>query len=182
MVRRTVEVLAVGPEHHALLLDLWASARAELGLPNDGGQRAAFDRLHGALERPDVRAWIALVDAQPAGFVVTSQNPFGLSQGTELAIEQLHVVPPARRTGVARAMLAQVLAYAERTGCEVIVSNVPATSKDANRFFARLGFGSVLVRRVVTASVLRRRLDPEVTGSRLEVIRRRRTLRARAGV
>lgn len=182
MARRTIEVLPVSAEHRGTLLALWSSARAELGLSPDPAGRASVERMHSALERPDVRAWVAFSDREPVGFVVTSENPFGLTPGTELAIEQLHVLPAARRHGVARAMLAAVLGYAERGACEVIVSNVPATSKDANRFFARLGFSSVLVRRVVSAAALRRRLDPGATESRLEVLRRRRTLRARAGV
>ena len=40
------------------------------------------------------------------------------------------------------------------------MSNVPAQSREANRFFARWGFSSVVVRRVVSTSVLRRRLTP----------------------
>ncbi|HNV41534.1 MAG TPA: GNAT family N-acetyltransferase, partial [Ornithinibacter sp.] len=76
--------------------------------------------------------------------------------------------------------LAAVLSTAERSGCEVVVSNVPTASRDANRFFARLGFASVITRRVVSTSALRRKLAPESVETGHELLRRRRSLRSRA--
>ena len=43
-------------------------------------------------------------------------------------------------------------------GCEQIGCNVPGQHREANRFFARLGFSSQVVRRVTTTGALRRRL------------------------
>ena len=82
--------------------------------------------------------------------------------------------------GVAKALLTSALAAAEQAGCEHVVSNVPTSSRDANRFFARLGFNSMVVRRVVPTTHLRRKLAPETSGSGYELLRRRRSLRRSA--
>jgi ribosomal protein S18 acetylase RimI-like enzyme len=114
------------------------------------------------------------------GYAITTENPFGLSPQAELAIEQLWVGPDARRHGVAKALIAAVLTTAERSGCELVVSNVPPTSRAATRFFARLGFSSVIVRRIVSTGQLRRKLAPEGVETGHELLRRRRSLRSRA--
>ena len=72
--------------------------------------------------------------------------------------------------------------HAERVGAEVIVGNVPAQSREANRFFARLGFGSVIVRRATSTAALRRRLRPGAKPERFEALRRRRVLGATAAL
>ena len=57
-----------------------------------------------------------------------------------------------------------------------------ALHREANRFFARLGFSSQMVRRVTTVSALRRRLgqDEPRHHSIEALLHRRRSLRARA--
>lgn len=179
MARRPIEVFTVGEEHLAELMALWSAARCDLGVSHDGSNRLAAERLLVALGRSDVMAHLARLDGEPVGFAVTSQNLFGLTAEPELTIELLHVSPGARRKGVAQSLLSAVLASASRLDCEVIVSNVPSTSKDANRFFARLGFSPVMVRRVVPMRTLRRKLEPESVESAVQVLRRRRSVRAR---
>ncbi len=180
MARRPVEVTAVADQLHDITA-LWLEARVDSGTSPDVCARAITDgRLSGALRRPGVQSFVALLDGVPSGYVITTDNPFGLSPSPEYAIEQLWVSPGARRHGVAKALLAAVLAAAERAGCEHVVSNVPVTSRDANRFFARLGFGSVVTRRVVATGTLRRRIAPETAETGLELTRRRRSLRRRS--
>lgn len=181
MARRTVDVRAVDPGDLRDLSGLWLAAKVDAGTSKDVCVRTLADgHFAGALRRPGVQAFIARLDSEPVGYVITSDNPFGLAPGPEVAIEQLWVGPDARRHGVAKALLGAVLGAAERAGCEVVVSNVPTTSRDANRFFARLGFASVVVRRVVSTSALRRKLAPETVETGHELLRRRRNLRHRA--
>ena len=168
MARAQVEVVAVddvrsvdGQSMLREVASLWMTQRVDQGMSPEAATRAAADgRLREALGRADVRAWVARVDGTAVGYAITSENPFGLSTQPEVAIDQIFVDRRARRHGVARALLTTVVAHAERRGSEVIVSNVPAQSREANRFFARWGFSSVVVRRVVSTSVLRRRLTP----------------------
>jgi ribosomal protein S18 acetylase RimI-like enzyme len=178
--RRPVEVAVVGEDLHAVTA-LWLEARVDSGSSPEVCARTITDgRLAAALRRPGVLAFVAHLEGEPAGYVITTDNPFGISPTPEVAIEQLWVTPAARRHGVAKQLIAAVLGSAERAGCELVVSNVPTTSRDANRFFARLGFGSVVTRRVVQTGTLRRKIAPETAETGLELTRRRRSLRQRA--
>lgn len=180
MARRPVEVVSVGDDL-THVTSLWVEAKVDAGTSREVCARAVADgRFAEALRRPGVQAYLAVLEGTPVGYALTTESPFGLSPAPEVAIEQLYVCPEARRHGVAKALLGAVLSAAERAGCEHVVSNVPTTSRDANRFFARLGFGSVVTRRVVATGTLRRRLAPETAETGLELTRRRRSLRQRA--
>jgi GNAT superfamily N-acetyltransferase len=179
--RRTVEVTTVDADHLHEVSGLWLAAKVDAGSSKQVCARTLSEgRLAAALRRPGVQTFLACIDGEPVGYAVTSDNPFGLSPSPEVVVEQLWVAPDARRHGVAKALLTAVLGSAERCGCEVVVSNVPTTSRDANRFFARLGFGSVVVRRVVATSTLRRKLAPGTADTGDALRRRRRSLRHRA--
>ncbi len=128
------------------------------------------DRFLEAIDRPDVTTHLALVDGIGVGYVITAENPFGLGSQPEISIEQLWVDARMRRHGVARGLLNAVLGQADRARSDIIACNVPAVSRDANRFFARLGFTSVVTRRVVPTAALRRRVAPT---QRAEMLRRR---------
>ncbi len=180
MARRPVDVMPVVDNLHDVTA-LWLEARVEGGTSPEVCARTIADgRLASALRRPGVQVFVAHLDGRPAGYVITTDNPFGISPAAEVAIEQLWVAPDARRHGIAKALIAAVLGSAERAGCEQVVSNVPTTSRDANRFFARLGFGSAVTRRIVTTGTLRRKIAPETADTGLELTRRRRSLRQRA--
>ncbi|MGL5816773.1 MAG: GNAT family N-acetyltransferase [Phycicoccus sp.] len=179
MGRRTVEVHAVDPVDLRDLAALWLAAKVDAGTSREVCTRTlAEGRFAAALGRPGVQAFLARLDHEQVGYVITSDNPFGLGPTAEVAVEQLWVRPDVRRHGVAKALLGAVLGAAERSGCDTVVSNVPTSSREANRFFARLGFGAATVRRVVSTTALRRRLGP--TTADTELLRRRRHLRHRA--
>ena len=181
MSRRTLEVTQVDIDDLRDITGLWLAARIDGGSTKQAAARCVTEgRLTTALRRPGVHAWVARLDGEAVGYAIATENPFGLSPSAELAIEQLWVGPDARRHGVAKSLITAILSSAERAGCELVVSNVPTTSRDANRFFARLGFSSVIVRRVVSTTQLRRKVAPETSESGHELLRRRRSLRSRA--
>ncbi|MCA1781262.1 MAG: GNAT family N-acetyltransferase, partial [Intrasporangiaceae bacterium] len=85
-----------------------------------------------------------------------------------------------RRHGVARSLLHTATGLAERLGFDRIASAVPSAARDANRFFARLGFGPAVTRRVASVSAVRRRVAPsDTTTSRERLLHLRRSMRAR---
>jgi GNAT superfamily N-acetyltransferase len=144
---------------------------------------ASEARIALALARDDVRALLAVMDERPVGYIVLSRRPMSfLIDSPCLSIEQIFVTQEARRSGAARALVNAAAAYADQLGAEQIASSVPARGREANRFFARLGFSSFVVRRVTTTSALRRRLAAgERPSPGLEqVLERRRWLRAQA--
>ena len=181
MARRTVDVNPVDHEDLRDVTSLWLAARVDSRVEQGG--RGAASRTAGRARRAPstgVQAFVARLDGEAVGYAIATENLFGLSPTAEPRHRGLWVGPDARRHGVAKALIAAVLSCAERAGCEVVVSNVPTRSRDANRFFARLGFSSVIVRRVVStsrcAASSRRRASRRGTS----LLRRRRSLRSRA--
>lgn len=165
-----------------VVIRLWLSASIESGIsPEVASRKASQGSVAAALTRPDVHGFIAYLDGTPAGFLVATESVMRFGEGDELVIEQIFVTKAARRHGVARALLHTTTGLAERLGFDRIASAVPSTARDANRFFARLGFGPTVTRRVASVSAVRRRVAPaETTTSRERLLHLRRSMRARA--
>jgi GNAT superfamily N-acetyltransferase len=165
------------------IAELWAAYRAELGnASEDAARRSLTTRVQGLLARPGIVAYLASDDdGAPVGYVLLSDVcPTPLVEHSTVSIEQLYVVKSLRKQGIARQLLTAATAYADRLGAEQILSNVPSQGREANRFFARLGFTPTVVRRVVPTAVLRRRLSPDQERSSIEqLLRRRRSARLR---
>lgn len=136
-------------------------------------------RLQAITQDPDSRALVATVDGEVAGMVVLEVTPYApLFAQRAVHAHYLHVREDYRRHGVGRALLAAAVTFAEEVGAEHIMTSVPPQMRDTQRFYARLGFAPVVVRRSVSVSVLRRRLSG-VAGPNLteHLVARRRTLR-----
>ncbi|MEP7035847.1 MAG: GNAT family N-acetyltransferase [Actinomycetota bacterium] len=188
MLRPAITIRRVTPELEgdftALCTAAHLEASGDLAAPITPETRVASEvRVAGALARDGVRALLAIVDERPVGYIVLSQRPMSfLVDSPCVSIEQIFVTHEARRSGAARALVSAAATYADRLGAEQIASTVPARGREANRFFARLGFSSYVVRRVTTTAALRRRLaegDESHPGVDL-VLQRRRWLRAQA--
>ena len=184
MSRPTFSVRRVSEENEDSFVELWMASRVEAGMSAEVVARVAADgRLTATLHREDVRAYLACNDGRAVGFAIAATSPFSaLTEAPCVTIDQLYVAPPARRHGVARHLMSAVALYADSRGCEQIGCNVPAPNREANRFFARLGFSSQVVRRITTVAALRRRLgaDEPRHHSLEQLLLRRRSLRARA--
>ncbi|WP_346767520.1 GNAT family N-acetyltransferase [Knoellia koreensis] len=184
MSRPAITVRRVGVDEERSFTELWMASRVETGASPEVVARAASEgRIAAALNRDDVRAYLATSDGEPVGFAVAATSPFSsLTDAPCVTIDQLYVAPKQRRHGVARQLLGAVTLYADSRGCEQIGTNVPAQHRDANRFFARLGFSSQVVRRITTVAALRRRLgaDEPRHHSLEALLHRRRSLRAKS--
>lgn len=91
------------------------------------------------------------------------------------AVHVSHAVVSDRHTrrGAGKALVAAAAAYAEEQGLDQLVVSVHPGSRDANRFFARLGFAPLAVRRVASVGVVRRRLAGTHLSAVDTVVRRR---------
>jgi GNAT superfamily N-acetyltransferase len=182
--RPAISVRRVSEDHERSFTELWMASRVEAGISPEVAARAASEgRIAAALHRDEVRAYVALSDQRAVGFAVACTTPFSaLTEAPCVTIDQLYVAPEARRHGVARHLMSAVTLYADSRGCDQIGCNVPSQHRDANRFFARLGFSSQVVRRITTVAALRRRLgtDEPRSTSLEQLLHRRRSLRARA--
>ena len=91
------------------------------------------------------------------------------------AVHVSHAVVSDRhkRRGAGKALVAAAAAFAEERGLDQLLVSVHPGSRDANRFFARLGFAPLAVRRVASVSVVRRRLAGPHLSAVDAVVRRR---------
>lgn len=180
MSRPSVLVSPLTHDRTRDLVSLWVEGRVEQGACQDVAARfAAQGKVEAALRRPGVHTFVATRDDRVVGFLILHESVFGLGDVPDAVIEQLYVAKDLRRHGVAKQLLAAAVVQAERLGSERVVSHVPSAQREANRFFARLGFGSVVTRRVTTTAALRRRVVGGAEVSPLDaMLRRRRTIRA----
>jgi hypothetical protein len=96
-----------------------------------------------------------------------------------LQVGHLMLGTGAQHDAVGRALLAAVVRLAEEREIDHVLASAMYTSRDANRYLARLGFAPVAIRRIASTSVLRRALGIGEVPDRLAA--RRRLLAGRAG-
>ena len=170
-------LLAFGEE----LRDSVIGPSAEVGGRSRGGAPATARAL---LEQRYVEA----LDDHSRHLVVVvdeADEPLGMALLTVASTNALLDIPAVhmshavvsdrhKRRGAGRALVAAATAYAEDRGIEQLVVSVHPGSRDANRFFARLGFAPMAVRRTAPVSAIRRRLaQAESRPTADHVVRRR---------
>jgi ribosomal protein S18 acetylase RimI-like enzyme len=144
---------------------------------NSPGSRASLhQRYVEALHDPD-RHLVVVVNAadEQLGMALFTISPVNALLDLP-AVHMSHAVVADRhkRRGAGKALVAAAAAHAEAHGLEQIVVSVHPGSRDANRFFARLGFAPMAVRRVAPVAVVRRRLaQVEARPADDHVVRRR---------
>src|SRR5438552_7346224 len=123
---------------HALL----TAQLIEHDLPADPDR---IDRGLDAAFRPDTPAWLLIAerDGKPVGVLLANQIVSVEKGGETLWIEELYVTPEARRTGVARAILARVLEEARRRRLRALDLEVVRTQTAAFALYRAAGFSAV---------------------------------------
>jgi GNAT superfamily N-acetyltransferase len=153
-------------------------SRIERVIP-PSAEQGVLERLEAVTQDPRSRVLVATVDDEVAGmalFTVTAYAP--LFDQRAVHAHYLHVRDGFRRMGVGKALLAAAVAMADESGAEHVVTSVLPQMRDTQRFYARLGFSPVVVRRSVPVNALRRRLAGGGAGSLADhLVARRRTLR-----
>ncbi len=198
MTRTPVTTRQATPEDVPALVDLWAELlRAGAGSATvlRPGQPAGDVgvALVEAMGRPDVRVLVATVGDEPVGMAVLTVGPLG-PLTPQRAVQLHHVVvrDGFRRRGAGHALLAAAATYAEQVGVDHVLVGVYPAMREASRFYARMGFAPLAVRRVATVPVLRRQLAADRrrflddalpvglgTRARLPLARRRAAARSR---
>ena len=181
MTRPGVLVREASRDDLPALLTMWdelriMGSRLERVMPTSD-ESAVLERLDAVDKDPCSRALVAVVDGEVAGMAVLSVTPYApLFDQQAIHAHYLHVRDGFRRQGVGKALLAAAVAFADEAGAEHVITSVLPQMRDTQRFYARLGFGPVVVRRSAPVSILRRRLAGPV-GAAEHVLARRRTLR-----
>lgn len=174
MPRNSVHVRAATPDDLAVLLAFGDELREQLA-PVAGGRGGPDSRPGRALseERAVLEQRYLAAIADPERHLVlcvrAGDEPLGMALLTVApanalldlpAVHLSHAVVPGRhrRRGAGKALVAAAVEHAEALGIEQIVVAVNPGSREANRFFARLGFAPLAVRRVAAVPTVRRRL------------------------
>jgi N-acetylglutamate synthase-like GNAT family acetyltransferase len=148
------------------IVELWQQLREEgLRRRNTAGEtpEAAAGRIALVVESDQTRIVVAEYDGEIIGMAQLSRTPPSLlAESTSITLSAMHVADGHRRRGAGKALVTAAVAYAEELGAEDVVVAVFPQHREANRFFARLGFAPFVVRRVASVASLRRRLgSPE---------------------
>jgi ribosomal protein S18 acetylase RimI-like enzyme len=151
-------LLALGEELREQLLEAPARGRTPTA-----GRAVLEQRYREAVEDPE-RHLVLAVTGTPEAEQVLGMAMLTIGATNALldipAVHVTHAVVAGRerRRGAGKALVAAAASFAEEQGIEHLVVSVNPTSRDAARFFARLGFAPVAVRRTAPVSVVRRRL------------------------
>ena len=90
--------------------------------------------------------------------VFAADTAGGLLDPPSVYVSHLLVAPAYRKRGAGRALVSAAAGYADELGVDSVVVAVAPTTRDANRFFARLGFAPQVIRRIAPVAGLRRAL------------------------
>ena len=160
MVRGPVQVRQATPEDVADLVEVWGSGR--LGYDGAADPHEAAASLARVCADPDQQVLVAYVEGHVAGAVHLSRAPVGpLHSDAAVFVGHLQVLERWRRHGVGRAFVEVAVSWAEEKGTDHVITAATPSSRDANRFLARLGFAQLVMLRAATVSTLRARLPVE---------------------
>ncbi len=165
MLRNPVQVRDASPDDAAALVEIWGTGRGAA----DGCSPPVLSEAAASVARiaaePDQRLLVAVLDDRVAGAVHLTRGPLTPIHGeSAVFVGHLQVLDGCRRHGVGRALVEAAVTWAEEKSTPHVLAAAAVSSRDANRFMARLGFGQVAVIRGASVTSLRSKLpvDPPV--------------------
>lgn len=170
-----------------VLLQMWGELR-ELTRSMDRAapvptERGVIERLEATEADPNLRILVAELDGTVAGMAVLTHQPYAVLFDTRsVHLHFMHVRPEFRRRGVGHVLVGAAASFAEEVGADQMMTSTLPQTRDENRFFARLGFAPVVIRRAATVATVRRRLavDAGSVTAVEDLLARRRSMRTRS--
>jgi GNAT superfamily N-acetyltransferase len=190
VLRNLVSVVDAAPADASALLGLWSAlaARKSDGETTTHAVQEAAAAVARIAADPDQKLLVARIDDQVAGAVHLARAPLSPIHGDHaIFVMHLQVLEDFRRHGVGHALMEATVTWAEEKNTGHVVAAASVSSRDANRFMARLGLGQMAVVRGASTAALRAKLPVETpaaarVGSRTHrsvghVVAQRRSLR-----
>jgi GNAT superfamily N-acetyltransferase len=185
MLRGPVAIRDAVPSDAEALREIWSGFSTEekkaapRTLPPTSEVRAAVSR--GAAE-PAERLVVAELDGEIIGVAQLLRSPISpIHIEDAVRVNFLHVLPDHRRQGVGRMLLGCAVEWADEKDTDHVLVGASSSSRDANRFLARLGLTPYVTIRTSTVKALRSKLGTR-DGSHVatNVVAARRLMRRRA--
>ena len=120
------------------LVPLFDAYRVFYAQPSDQG--AAREFLEARLSADESVAFLALLEGSPVGFTQLYPSFSSVSLKKLWILNDLFVVPEARRKGVAGALLGRALAYARETGAKGLTLQTAADNRSAQALYKAHGW------------------------------------------
>jgi GNAT superfamily N-acetyltransferase len=153
-----VREISPGDDGFQEFVELFDRYRVHYGQAADHERTEAW--LIDATTSGPMRAFLARVDAEPAGICLVALCPASLTLGEFWMIRDLFVDPSRRRAGVARALLDTVRAAAERRGARRLTLQTEDDNEAALRLYEQYGFVPVSGMRHLTLALATGTADP----------------------
>ncbi|HET7388040.1 MAG TPA: GNAT family N-acetyltransferase [Nocardioidaceae bacterium] len=185
MSRNAVLVRDAVPEDVEALYEVWAQAPGQHTHERDCGRlgdgRSAVDAadvtrasVAQIAADPDQRLLVAVIGQRTVGAVHLIRAPLSpIGDAAAVHVAHLHVLDSHRRLGVGHALMEATVSWAEEKDIEHVLAAASVSSRDANRFMARLGLGQVAVIRAASVGTLRAKLPADrPTAARVGAVQR----------
>ena len=163
MSRHALDVRDARPEDAEALLRLWSetSSRGPES-PTPRPVEEAITALAQLAADPDERIVVGFYEGELVAALQMSRSAISpLHADMAVHTSYLLVLPEHRKHGFARALLETAVSWAEDKDVAHITAITSSSSRDTNRFLARLGLATVASVRIANTAVLRRKLTPE---------------------
>lgn len=164
MSRTLVTLREAQLEDAPFLVRLWQDA---VRVADEREQQADLEMVvKTAAQSPEQRLLVAEYDGEPVGAVFLRATTIGpLNLEPVVQVMSPYVVPTFRRKGVGHALIEAGVAFAEELGIGHVATAAASSSRDANRFLARLGLASHAVFRVAPTAGVRAKLTASLPAS-----------------
>jgi GNAT superfamily N-acetyltransferase len=148
------------------LLEMWEELRQDSGrtgpLAPAPSESTLLEIIGWGAGSADYRAVVGEIEGGVVGMAYFSVQPASALVDCEtVQIDYLHVRSAFTRRGVGHALVAAAAAFADQVGAEHVSVGVFPHVREANRFYAKIGFSPLIVRRIAPVSALRHALSPE---------------------
>jgi ribosomal protein S18 acetylase RimI-like enzyme len=133
-----MDILEASSEHLDVLVPLFDSYRVFYRRPSNpaGARRFLADRI----ARRESVIYLAVVEAEPAGFVQLYPSFSSASMQRLWILNDLYVASNARRQGVAQALLSRARRLAEETGAKGLTLSTAVDNTPAQRLYETQGW------------------------------------------